>query len=130
MRFLPCLVVFTTTLSFAISQENTKSIALFNGKTLQGWDGNEKVWRVKDGVIVGGSFENNPKNEFLTYKSSFKNFILELDYKLICKDGDPNAGIQFRSKRIENPPNEMFGFQADIGSYKKDRIIPQWQKDL
>ena len=123
MRLLPCLVFFTTALSVAISQESTKNVMLFDGKTLQGWDGNEKVWRVKDGVIVGGSFENNPKNEFLTYKSSFKNFILELDYKLVCKDGDPNAGIQFRSKRIENPPNEMFGFQADIGSYKKGNLI-------
>ncbi|MFZ4610179.1 MAG: family 16 glycoside hydrolase, partial [Gemmataceae bacterium] len=74
MRFLPCLIVFTTTFSFAISQENLKIIPPFDGKTLQGWDGNEKVWRVKDGVIVGGSFENNPKNEFLTYKTSFKNY--------------------------------------------------------
>lgn len=110
-------------LSLAISQETNESKVIFDGKSLKGWDGNEKVWRVKDGVIVGGSFDGNPRNEFLTYKSSYKNFILELDYKLICKDGDPNAGIQFRSKRIENPPNEMYGFQADIGSYKKGNLI-------
>ena len=110
-------------LGLAISQETNESKVIFDGKSLQGWDGNEKVWRVKDGVIVGGSFDGNPRNEFLTYKSSYKNFILELDYKLICKDGDPNAGIQFRSKRIENPPNEMYGFQADIGSYKKGNLI-------
>ena len=110
-------------LSLAISQETNESKVIFDGKSLEGWDGNEKVWRVKDGVIVGGSFDGNPRHEFLTYKSSYKNFILELDYKLICKDGDPNAGIQFRSKRIENPPNEMYGFQADIGSYKKGNLI-------
>ena len=110
-------------LGLAISQETNESKVIFDGKSLKGWDGNEKVWRVKDGVIVGGSFDGNPRNEFLTYKSSYKNFILELDYKLICKDGDPNAGIQFRSKRIENPPNEMYGFQADIGSYKKGNLI-------
>lgn len=84
---------------------------LFDGKTLQGWDGNEKVWRVKDGVIVGGSFENNPKNEFLTYKSNFKNFILELDYKLVCKDGDPNAGINSEANALKIRPMRCLVFK-------------------
>ncbi len=90
---------------------------LFDGKTLEGWEGETPlVWRVAGGVILGGSLEGNPRNEFLTTRKSFKNFILRLEYKLSGTEGFVNGGVQFRSKRIPNPPNEMSGFQADIGA--------------
>jgi len=88
---------------------------LFDGKTLTGWDGDLKVWRVENGEIVGGSMAGNPRNEFLTTKRSFYNFRLTLEYKLIGTEGFVNAGVQFRSQRATNPPNEMIGYQADIG---------------
>ena len=88
---------------------------LFDGKTLTGWDGDPKVWRVENGEIVGGSLLGNPRNEFLTTKRSFYNFRLTLEYKLIGTEGFVNAGVQFRSLRATNPPNEMIGYQADIG---------------
>jgi mono/diheme cytochrome c family protein/glucose/arabinose dehydrogenase len=88
---------------------------LFDGKTLTGWDGDPKVWRVENGEIVGGSMAGNPRNEFLTTKRSFYNFRLSLEYKLIGTEGFVNAGVQFRSLRATNPPNEMIGYQADIG---------------
>jgi mono/diheme cytochrome c family protein/glucose/arabinose dehydrogenase len=88
---------------------------LFDGKTLAGWEGDPKVWRVEDGVIVGGSLQGNPRNEFLTTKRSFYNFRLTLEYKLVGTEGFVNGGVQFRSLRATNPPNEMIGYQADIG---------------
>jgi mono/diheme cytochrome c family protein/glucose/arabinose dehydrogenase len=88
---------------------------LFDGKTLTGWDGDPKVWRVENGEIVGGSMQGNPRNEFLTTKRTFYNFRLTLEYKLIGTEGFVNAGVQFRSQRATNPPNEMIGYQADIG---------------
>lgn len=92
-------------------------VSLFDGKTLNGWDGEKtKVWRVQDGVIVGGSLEGNPQNEFLTSKKVYRNFILKLEYKLEGTEGFVNGGVQFRSVRIPTPPNEMSGFQADIGA--------------
>ncbi|MCX8488183.1 MAG: DUF1080 domain-containing protein, partial [Opitutales bacterium] len=89
---------------------------LFDGKTLTGWEGDPKVWRVENGEIVGGSLAGNPRNEFLTTKRSFYNFRLTLEYKLIGTEGFVNAGVQFRSLRATNPPNEMIGYQADIGA--------------
>ncbi|MSR30580.1 MAG: DUF1080 domain-containing protein [Gemmataceae bacterium] len=109
------LAGFFLSLPQAISGEPQ---SLFDGKTLKGWDGNEKVWRVAEGAITGGHFSGNPRNEFLTFAKLFENFILKLEFKLVCKEGDPNAGIQVRSKRIDNPPNEMYGYQADIGAFK------------
>jgi hypothetical protein len=93
-----------------------EAVPLFDGKTLEGWEGDtEKVWRVRDGVIEGGSMEGNPRNEFLVTKKSYRNFILKFDYKLVGTEGFVNGGVQFRSKRLEDPPNEMIGYQADIG---------------
>lgn len=92
-------------------------LPLFDGKTFDGWEGETtKVWRIVDGVIHGGSLEGNPQNEFLATKKQFRNFRLKLEYKLVGTEGFVNGGVQFRSVRIKEPPNEMFGYQADIGA--------------
>jgi putative membrane-bound dehydrogenase-like protein len=91
--------------------------ALFDGQSLAGWEGEtNSVWRVREGVIVGGSLNGNPRNEFLATRASYKNFQLRLDYKLVGTEGFVNGGVQIRSRRIANPANEMSGFQADIGA--------------
>ncbi len=89
---------------------------LFDGRTLDGWEGDLKVWRVRDGLIVGGSLQGNPQNEFLATKKSYGDFVLRLEYKLVGTDGFVNSGVQFRSVRMRKPANEMYGFQADIGA--------------
>ena len=111
MRIFPLLALFPLLVSAA------EPVSLFDGKTLKGWDGETtKVWRVQDGAIVGGSLEGNPQNEFLTAKKVYRNFILRLEYKLEGTEGFVNGGVQFRSVRIPQPPNEMSGYQADIGA--------------
>ena len=90
---------------------------IFDGKTLEGWEGDKaKVWRVVDGVIVGGSMQGNPRNEFLTTTKSYANFVLRFEYKLVGTEGFVNGGVQVRSRRIEKPAHEMRGYQADIGA--------------
>ncbi|GDY21764.1 hypothetical protein LBMAG56_31110 [Verrucomicrobiota bacterium] len=92
-------------------------VSLFDGQSFAGWEGEtNKVWRIRDGTIVGGSLEGNPRNEFLATLKSYKNFHLRLEYKLVGTQGFVNSGVQFRSKRIANPPHEMSGYQADIGA--------------
>ena len=94
-----------------------KAAPLFDGKTLDGWEGDkEKVWRVVDGVIVGGSMNGNPRNEFLTSAKSYADFVLKLEYKIVGTEGFVNGGVQIRSRRIPNPAHEMKGYQADIGA--------------
>lgn len=113
MKLLASLAFALATLVFA----SAAPVPLFDGKTLAGWEGEtNKVWRVRDGVIVGGSLEGNPRNEFLATLKSYKNFHLRLEYKLVGTQGFVNGGVQFRSQRIPNPPNEMSGYQADIGA--------------
>jgi putative membrane-bound dehydrogenase-like protein len=114
MKPLP-LLVFA---AFAyISDLCAAPVPLFDGKSLAGWEGEtNKVWRIRDGVIVGGSLEGNPRNEFLATRKSYRNFHLRFEYKLVGTQGFVNGGVQFRSQRIPNPPNEMSGYQADIGA--------------
>ena len=60
--------------------------------------------------------EGNPQNEFLATKKSFRDFRLTLEYKLVGTEGFINGGVQIRSRRIDDPPNELIGYQADIGA--------------
>lgn len=90
--------------------------SLFDGQSLAGWEGDTNVWRVRDGVIVGGSLRGNPRNEFLATVADYTNFVLRLEYKLVGTEGFVNGGVQFRSRRVQQPSNEMSGFQADIGA--------------
>tara|TARA_R100001369_G_scaffold45384_3_gene71574 strand:+ start:822 stop:1415 length:594 start_codon:yes stop_codon:yes gene_type:complete len=96
----------------------TGNTSLFNGKTFSGWEGDTlSTWRIKNETIIGGSLEATvPHNDFLCTKRSYTNFILKLKIKLTGHEGFINSGIQFRSKRLLDPPYEMTGYQADWGN--------------
>ena len=103
-----CLA-FTTTVSAAEQPR-----PLFDGKTLQGWEGKAGVFRVEQGAIVAGTLDAKiPNNEFLCTERQYENFELRLKAKLIGKGN--NAGIQFRSQRIPNH-HEVKGYQCDMGA--------------
>ena len=87
--------------------------SIFDGKSLEGWEGEEKWFRVENGAIVAGSLDERiPINQFLVSEREFGDFELTLKAKLVGQ-GD-NAGIQFWSQRIPNH-HEMIGFQCDVG---------------
>jgi len=86
---------------------------LLDGKSLAGWEGNEKMFRVEKGAIVGGTLKARiPHNEFLCTTAEYGDFELRLKVKAVGKG--VNAGIQFRSRRIPNH-HEVIGYQADVG---------------
>lgn len=91
-------------------------ITLFNGKDLTGWDGDPKVWRVKDGYISGEKAKLENGNTFLVFKKPFSNFVLEADVVLVGRKG--NSGIQYRSKQSERGENKWVvkGYQADFAN--------------
>ncbi len=89
--------------------------SLFDGKTLNNWDGNRKFWSVKDGAITGQTTKENPTkgNTFLIWRGGeVKDFELRLKFKLLGEGA--NAGVQIRSRRIPNH-HEVIGYQADMG---------------
>ena len=74
--------------------------SIFNGKDLTGWDGDPRLWSVKDGAIRGETTAENPAqgNTFLIWKAGVtKDFKLCISFR--CTAGN-NSGIQYRSKHI------------------------------
>lgn len=90
---------------------------LADGTTFNGWIGDtNKTWRIEDGAFVGGSLKAKvPRNEFLRTERQFTNFILRVKFKLTGTNGFVNGGVQIRSQPATKPPNEMVGYQCDIG---------------
>ncbi len=87
--------------------------SLFDGTTLDGWDGDTSVFRVDKQSIVGGQLNQRiPHNFFLSTKDDYADFELTLEFKLVGTE--TNAGVQLRSRRIPNH-HEMIGYQADLG---------------
>jgi hypothetical protein len=86
---------------------------MFDGKTLEGWDGDTSVFRVEQESIIGGQLKDKiPHNFFLSSKEEYSDFELTLEFRLIGEG--TNAGVQLRSKRIPDH-HEMIGYQADLG---------------
>ncbi len=89
--------------------------SLFDGKTLDGWEGDAKIWRLEEGVITGGSLtEKVVRNEFLATTREYANFIVRFKIKLTGTEGFINAGFQIRSQRVPGD-SEMSGYQCDFG---------------
>jgi len=125
LSFVTAALAFCLSISIANAQESIKlsekKIALekdfkwlFDGKSLEGWEGNFQWFRIEDNCIVAGNIANAiPHNEFLCTKANHSNFELKLQVQL--KGQGDNAGIQFRSVRIPGK-TEVSGFQCDVGN--------------
>ncbi|HEY1375459.1 MAG TPA: DUF1080 domain-containing protein, partial [Gemmataceae bacterium] len=85
--------------------------SLFNGKDLTGWEGDPKLWSVKDGAIVGQTDGNIPANTFLIWKGTAADFELHARFRL----HGGNSGIQYRSKHLKDAGSFVVGgYQADM----------------
>ncbi len=111
------LLIITAVAGLPFAAFSQKATSIFDGKTFTGWEGDTRsTWRIADGAIIGGFLTKEvPQNEFLCTVKPYRNFILKLTFKLLGTEGFINAGVQFRSIRHTNPPNEMIGYQADLG---------------
>lgn len=114
MQFRPAAtLLFTILLSTTATAADDNWQQLFDGKTLDGWDGNPDLWSVEDGAITGKTTPDTKlkSNSFLIYRGGqFDNFELQLEYKIV----GGNSGIQYRSFEVENPKWTMGGYQADF----------------
>jgi quinoprotein glucose dehydrogenase len=89
-------------------------ISLFNGKDLEGWDGDPEVWRVENGYISGKA-PKIARNTFLIYNRPFGDFVLEAKVRMIKAGPFPNSGIQYRSVVADPKQWIVHGYQADVG---------------
>lgn len=106
MRWFSSLVAFAfSTFAFAadgpvLAPAESGMQTIFNGKDLDGWDGDSRLWSVRDGVIHGETTAENVANgnTFLIWKKgTTKDFELRLSFRCNATN---NSGIQYRSKHI------------------------------
>lgn len=99
-------------------------LSIFDGKTLDGWEGDPKYWRVADGIMTG---EITPEtviksNTFLIWQGGApEDFELKVEYRITTAG---NSGINYRSVVVPDkvtPSNKfaMRGYQCDIDGQNK-----------
>jgi hypothetical protein len=111
------LISLGSSLCLLTAKMGATPVPLFDGKTLEGWEGDiGQVWRVEESAVTAGTLEKRqPRNNFLATRRSFSNFDLSLKWRLQGTEGFVNGGVQFRSKR--NPDGgHVSGYQADLGA--------------
>jgi Domain of Unknown Function (DUF1080) len=108
-----------------VSPEPDRMKVLFNGVNLDGWDGDPRLWSVREGVIHGETTETNKAkgNTFLVWTGGeTRDFDLRLSFRCNATN---NSGIQYRSKHIRdgNPANAWVvrGYQHEI---RNENVFP------
>ena len=123
-RFLAIGCSLLLTFSACQAPQSTDSdedgfVQIFDGKTLDGWEGDESLWRVEDGKLIG---EITPdikldRNSFIIWKGDMpSDFEFKVKFK-VSKTG--NSGINYRSERVEGVPYGLKGYQADLDGQRK-----------
>lgn len=97
-------------------------VSLFDGRSLNGWEGQTDAWRVEDGAIISsvdGTATVPPV--YLFWKGSDGGALGDFEFKTeIRLEGEKaNSGVQFRAMllgKTEKPNSEWesFGYQADF----------------
>jgi hypothetical protein len=87
----------------------------FDGKSLAGWEGLTKHWKVVDGAIVGSTMPDGISfNTFLCSTRKYKDF--DLSFQIRLKGARANSGVQIRSEVIDKDKFVVKGPQADMGA--------------
>lgn len=88
---------------------------IFNGTSLEGWEGDTRFWRVEEGQIIGQTTEENPTegNTFLIWSGGeVADFELKAEFKILSG----NSGIQYRSFKVDGEAHVLGGYQADFSA--------------
>lgn len=100
--------------SVTIAPEDDGFVQLFDGKTLEGWEGDPTYWRAENGSLVGEVTPNTllKSNTFIVWQGGQPDdFELKLEFRI---EEAGNSGINYRSEPIDTIPHALRGYQADI----------------
>jgi hypothetical protein len=104
---LVTLSLATAPLAAAPAPSADGFVALFDGKTLNGWR-NPYTWG--EAKVVGQEVQlTADKKFFLVTEKSYGDFVFEVD--IFLPPGKANSGVMFRA---HVQPNKVFGYQAEV----------------
>lgn len=120
--------------------KNEKPIYLFDGTTLDGWDGEPTYWSVQNGAIVGSNSEKVPSSTYLFTRKNYRNFRLLLEVKQILSPNHStmHSAVAALGERFEDKGGNKYGFKGPLlmfchdwgiwDAYRRDRVVPADQK--
>jgi len=73
---------------------------IFDGSTLQNWDGDPNVWKVEDGAITGYSPKEKPVGTTFIIWRGGEPADFEMKLEVRAEGAGANTGIQYRSKNV------------------------------
>ena len=98
--------------------EPSGMVRIFNGRDLTNWDGDPRLWSVRDGAIRGETTAENAAqgNTFLLWKGGvLRDFELRLSFRCAATN---NSGIQYRSRHVTE------------GSVHNDWVVHGYQHEI
>lgn len=96
------------------SPDRNGFVQIFDGKTLNNWEGDPTYWKVENGMLTGTVTPETilKRNTFIIWRGGLtSDFELKVEYR-ITEGG--NSGINYRSVEIPDLPFALKGYQADI----------------
>ena len=107
------LLSFVFILQSSVFADDEGFTSIFDGKSLEGWDGDPTYWRVEDGAITARTATKTLKsNTFIIWRNGeLDDFELKLEYRIV----GGNSGIQYRSFEVPEAGKWVVGgYQADF----------------
>jgi hypothetical protein len=102
-----------------LDKSNDGFVPIFDGKSLNRWEGDSRYWRVENGEIVGEVMPETllKQNNFLIWRGGRPaNFELKVQFRITAQG---NSGINYRSEEIAGTKYLLRGYQADIDGANK-----------
>jgi hypothetical protein len=99
----------------AAPDDNTGFRPIFDGKTLDNWEGEPGFWRVEDGILTGETTDEKKLklNTFIIWRGgTTADFEFRAEFRLT---ESANSGVQYRSTALPDIGKYVLkGYQADI----------------
>jgi len=89
----------------------SEKIELFDGKSLDGWDGHKNLWSVQNGVIVGKNTKEVKVSTYLLTKKSFSDFHLAFSAKLV--ESEMHSGVALWGE-IDATKGDPFAYKGHL----------------
>jgi hypothetical protein len=109
---------------------------LFNGKDLEGWEGDLQYWSVSEGTIRGANTAKVPSSTYLYTKKAYRSFrlLLEVKQTMSPKHSTMHTAIAALGEKITDKGDNAYGFKGPLlmcchdwgiwDAHRRNRIEP------
>ena len=113
---------------------------LFNGLNLGGWNGDEKYWKIENGMIRGANEGSVPSSTYLFTDKSHRDFrlLFEVKQTMSPDHSTMHSAIAALGEQIEDKGGSPYGFRGPLlmfchdwgiwDAHRRNRVEPNGQR--